>query len=140
MPSATVLAVPFEKFQRQRLRTTREPTVTIQKRGALSLNAAAFEALGSPEFVELLYDRDERLIGFRKLAEDASHAYVVRPAGTHGTNHVISGKAFLRYYDISRDVARRWIAEEQDDILVVDLKQPGTKVTGPSSRPNKGGG
>jgi hypothetical protein len=51
-----------------------------------------------------------------------------------------SGKAFLSYYGIRRDVARRWTAKMQDDILVIDLKQPGFEVTGHSSRARRGGG
>ena len=52
----------------------------------------------------------------------------------------MSGKAFLSYYGIPRDEARRWSAAMRDDMLVVDLKQPGTDVTGHGSRAHKGGG
>lgn len=114
--------------------------MTIQKRGALSFNTPAFEALGSPKHVELLFDPDERLIGFRKTTAAAPHAYTVRAVGKTGATHVVSGKAFLAYYGIPRDIARRWIAEERDGMLVVDLKRPGTDVTGHSSRATAGGG
>lgn len=117
-----------------------EPSVGIQKRGALSLNTAALEALGSPTHVELLYDREERLIGIRKTTASNPHAYVVRGVGKSDATHVVSGKAFLSYYGIPRDVARRWPAEKRDGMLVVDLKQPGTEVTSHSSRAHKGGG
>ncbi len=130
----------FETFQKNRMPSKGEPAVTIQKRGALSLNNAAFEALGSPSFVELLYDRDERLIGIRRSDEDTSHAYAVRGTGINQATRVVSGKAFLAYYEIPRDVARRWIAEERDGMLVIDLKQPGTEVSGHSSRAHSGGG
>jgi hypothetical protein len=59
---------------------------------------------------------------------------------TNRATHVVSGKAFLPYYGIPRDSARRWIATMQDDMLVIDLKQPGIEVTGHSSRAHKGGG
>ena len=117
--------------------STEEPTLTIQKRGSLSLNSAAFEALGSPKHVELLFDQDERLIGIRKTTAAMPHAYPIRGVGKNGATHVVSGKAFLAYYDIPRDVARRWIAKKQDDLLVVDLKQPGAEVTGHSNRAHK---
>lgn len=132
--------MPFETFKRHRMPSTREPTLTIQKRGALSLNSAAFKALGSPKHVELLYDQDERLIGIRKTTASMAHAYPVRGIGKNEATHVVSGKAFLAYYGIPRDIARRWTAEERDDMLVVDLKQPGAEVTGHSSRPHQGGG
>jgi hypothetical protein len=128
----------FETFKRGGMPSRGEPAVTIQKRGALSLNAAAYETIGSPGYVELLYDREERRIGIR--ASDLSpHAYVVRGVGENEATHVVSGKAFLNYYEIPRGVARRWIAEEQDGILVIDLKQPGTDVSGHNSRAHQGG-
>ncbi len=130
----------FEAFQKNRMPSKGQPAVTIQKRGALSLNNAAFEAIGSPSFVELLYDREERLIGIRRSDEDTPHAYAVRGTGINQATRVVSGKAFLTYYEIPRDVARRWNAEERDDMLVIDLKQPGAEVSGHSSRAHQGGG
>jgi hypothetical protein len=129
----------FETFKKNRMPAKGEPAITIQRRGALSLNTAAFEAIGSPDYIELLYDRDERLIGIKGSDEDTPHAYMVRGTGKNEATRVVSGKAFLTYYDIPRDVARRWIAEERDDMLVIDLKQPGTEVTGHSSRAHQGG-
>jgi hypothetical protein len=132
--------MPFETFKRNRMPSTGEPAVTIQKRGALSLNIAAYEAIGSPKHVALLYDRENKLMGIQKTTGTMPHAYLVRGVGNNRATHVVSGKAFLSYYGISRDVARRWIAEMQDDVLVVDLKQPGNEVTGHSSRAHQGGG
>ncbi|MFC3297821.1 hypothetical protein ACFOD2_16695 [Clavibacter michiganensis subsp. insidiosus] len=39
--------------------------MTIQKRGLMSINRAAYEAIGKPEGVELLWDPERKLIGFR---------------------------------------------------------------------------
>jgi len=36
------------------------------RKGTFTLNKAAYLALGQPEAVQLLYDRDERVIGFRR--------------------------------------------------------------------------
>lgn len=124
----------FETFKRQRAPVSREPTVTIQKRGMLSMNAPAYAELESPEAVELMFDREERLIGLRKVDPSTEHAYVVRPLGKGGNNWLISGRAFTGYYDIPVGVARRWPARMDDDVLVVDLKEPGTEVTGTRGR------
>jgi hypothetical protein len=132
--------MPFEEFKRKQMVSLDKPAVTIQKRGALSFNTAAFEALGCPEHVVLLYDRENELMGLQKASGATPHAYAVRGVGNNEATRVVSGKAFLSYYGISRDVARRWTAKLQDDILVVDLKQPGFEVTGHSSRARKGGG
>lgn len=129
----------FETFKRQRAPLTTEPAVTIQKRGTFSLNAPAFEALGSPEYLELLFDRDERLIGLRGADSNVSHAYLVRPLGKGGTTQMVSGTAFLAYYGIQFDTARRWIARRHEDMLVIDLKEPGVEVTGSRTKPASGG-
>jgi hypothetical protein len=81
-----------------------------------------------------MYDREEQLIGIRKAPASTPHAYVVRGVGNNRATHVVSGKAFLSYFGIPRDVARRWSAEDRDGLLIVDLKQPGTEVSGHSSR------
>lgn len=83
---------------------------------------------------------ESRLIGVRAASADTPHAYIVRGIGKSGATHVVSGKAFLAYYDIPFDVARRWPAERHDrKTLVIDLKQPGTDVSGHSSRAHTGG-
>src|SRR5262245_16891594 len=125
--------MPFETFKRNSMVSLDKPAVTIQKRGALSFNAAAYEALENPKHVVLLYDRDNELMGIQKASASTPHAYVVRGVGNNRATHVVSGKAFLNYYGISREVARRWTAKMEDDVLVVDLKRPGFEVSGHSS-------
>ena len=118
----------WEVFQRRAAPGVSQPFVTLQKRGTMSLNAAAFEALGEPEAVELLFDRGERLLGFRPVDPSAAHAYKPRKQG-RTANYVVSGMALTQYFGIETDTARRY-AEVQDGVLVVDLKQPGSDATG----------
>lgn len=126
----------FETFKRQRAPVSQDPAVTIQKRGTLSLNAPAYAGLGSPNAVELLYDREASLIGIREVDPSTEHAYMVRPLGKGGNNWLISGRAFTAYYGIPTGTARRWPGRIDNDVLVVDLKEPGAEVTGnrPSGR------
>ncbi len=123
--------MPFETFKRQRAPVTGDPCVTIQKRGTLSINVPAYKALGQPEAIELLYDRERDLMGLRKVHPDADSAYVVRPLGSGNSTWLISGKAFTTYYGIKIGVARRWTAkvDEDSNMLVVDLSEPGLEVT-----------
>jgi hypothetical protein len=124
-------------FNRRAAPVTKQPLVTIQKRGTLSLNGAAYEALGEPAAVELLYDLTERLVGFRPVDPEATHAYVPRRQG-RAANYLVSGSAFTKYFDIETDTAMRYTAEKVDGVLVVDLKQPGTDATGVRARTGKG--
>ncbi|MFF0575262.1 hypothetical protein [Streptosporangium saharense] len=116
----------FETFTRRMVPLAKQPSVTIQKRGTMSLNAAAYAALGEPEAVELLYDRDERIVGFRAAPRGAEHAYPLRAqTGTY----IVSGTAFTKYYRIDTTISRRWVGYLDEDVLCVDLGQPGTEVT-----------
>jgi len=126
----------FETFQRQRARPSDDPYVTIQRKGVISLNLSAFEALESPETVELLYDRGERLVGIRKVDPSVEHAYIVRGLGGRTTTTwLISGTAFTKFYGIDTEAAKRWKARiEEGPMLVVDLKEPGTEVVGNRGR------
>ncbi len=123
----------FEVFNRRTAPSTTQPLVTIQKRGTMSLNRSAFEALGEPDAVELLYDREERLLGFRPVDPAVPHAYRPRKQG-NAANYILAGQAFTQYYGVETGTARRYRAKLLDDVLVVDLKQPGTDATGPRAR------
>lgn len=116
--------MPFETFTRQR-RTGRQPFVTVQKKGVISLNKAAFEALDSPDYVELLYDRDARLVALRKVDSSVEHSYQVRaPVEGHAT-WVLSGAAFVSYYEIDTSSSVRRAAHMDGDMLIVNLNDPG---------------
>lgn len=116
--------MPFETFTRQR-RTGRQPFVTIQKKGVISLNGAAFEALDSPDSVELLYDAEASLVGLRKVDSSLPHSYQVRaPVENHAT-YLISGAAFMSYYEIDNSRSVRRPARLEGDLLVIDLNDPG---------------
>jgi hypothetical protein len=121
--------MPFETFTRQR-RVGRQPYVTIQKKGVISLNRAAFEALESPDTVELLYDPDARLVALRKVDSSVEHAYQVRaPVPNHAT-WLVSGSAFTAYYEIDTSNSVRRAARMDGDLLVVDLNDPGVDPRG----------
>ena len=119
----------FEVFKKQRVSPSDDPAVTIQKRGAISLNKAAYLALESPEALELLYDRESKLLGLRKADPKSEDAYPVRPLGRSDSTWLVSGKAFASYYGIETDVARRRMALLEDGILVLDLKEPGKETS-----------
>ncbi len=123
--------MPFEVFDRKAATASKNPMVSIQKQGSFSLNKAAYQLLGEPETVELLFDSEEQRIGFRPVSPNSPRAYPVRPQGKSAATFMIAGQAFTKYYDIDTSVARRYSVEMQDGILVIDLKSESTVVTGP---------
>jgi hypothetical protein len=48
----------FEVFDKRQAPLAKAPAVTIQRRGLMSLNRAAYNMINEPSTVELLYDRD----------------------------------------------------------------------------------
>jgi hypothetical protein len=125
----------YETFTKRLVPLGKRPFVTIQKRGIISMNKAAFIALGAPDTVELLFDTDERLMGLRAVEYLAEHAYPVRGVGDEPTSYLVAGTAFTKHYGIDTTRSRRWPAELMDNILSVDLKTDGTVVTSNRAAP-----
>ena len=63
--------MPFEVFDKRMTPLAKAPSVTIQKRGVISLNKAAHDLIENAETVELLYDRERRVMALR-AADDSS--------------------------------------------------------------------
>ncbi len=126
----------FEVFDKRFSTLVKRPEVTIQTKGMLSVNASAYSALGSPEAVELLYDRDQQVVGMRPVAPDAAHAYPIRAVGA-GATFIVSGRAFFAYYGIPTDKPVRRDVKITNDVLIIDLKDPGRDATSNRNRAAK---
>ena len=112
----------FEEFDRQAAPRTTQPRVGIQKRGNFSLNQAAYENLGSPSHVKLLFDKGRQVIGIKAADPSEPNAYSVRKQ-PRAANYVFTGIAFAHRYGIPVEQARRYWAQMHGDVLTVDLKQ-----------------
>ena len=112
----------FEKFRRYKVTEAPAPMFAFPLLGFFALNELAYDALKRPEAIELFYDRDEKVIGFKASTRDEPDSYAVR----HHTKHSyqVEGRSFIRYYKIPEEAAGlRYKAEMIGDILAVDLKQ-----------------
>lgn len=120
----------FEVFDKRNAPLAKSPSITIQKRGIFSINKAAHRLIGEADTVELLYDKENRIIGLRP-AEVSPHAYAVRTQShREGAQAILSGSAFTQYYDIDTSVSRRWEPYMEGGILCIDLKGASTEVRG----------
>lgn len=59
----------------------REPFVTVQKRGTITVNASAHAAVGEPDAVELLLDRNDHVLGLRPRDVDVGRLLSVELTG-----------------------------------------------------------
>lgn len=127
----------FERFDHRHIAIAGSPFVTIQKGGrVMTINRVAYEMLGSPEAVELLYSKKNHVIGVRKVSKKEPYAFPLRSQGRKGhepSNYLVAVQAFTKHYNIDTSVAMRFPAEMQDDILTISLDR-GIVATGPRAK------
>ena len=109
------------------------PQVTLQRGGTFSLNQKSFDALGQPEAVVLLYDTQQRIIGFRKVEPGDFNAFPVHRQGK-GQSYLVNGLSFCQFYEIPLGQARRYKAQLFDDVLGIDLNGESAEVTSNRNR------
>lgn len=123
----------FEVFDKRSTPLVKRPEVTVQASGSLSLNRSAYHALGEPKTIELLYERERRIVGFRAVDENAVHAYPIRGFGT-GNTFIVSGRAFFAFYNIPFGSPVRREAKMVNGVLIIDLNDPGREATSNRNR------
>jgi hypothetical protein len=114
---------------------------TLQARGLLSFNQAAFKALGEPASVALLYDPDEHIVALRKVEKSHRNGYQVRKQ-QQAQSYVVGAQAFTAYHAIPTPRARRFAGVDYGDHIWgfaltegVDVKnlrgtqEPGVAIT-----------
>jgi hypothetical protein len=125
--------MPFEVFTARKTRSVTVPYFTIQQRGNFSLNRLAYEMLGEPQAVELLYDRVDHIIGLRPIDPSEKHAYPVRRQ-QNSASYVVSGHSFCSYYSIPTEITRKYTAVINDGMLTADLKTEAIEDPSPRAR------
>lgn len=103
--------------------------LTIMKSGnALSFSTKAWESIGKPVSVVLLFDRDQHVLGMRASA-DGEEGFKVTVIGK--SSCVVAPKGLGDHFGIKPSEAVRRPAYVLDGVLCVDLKLPGTVVSKP---------
>lgn len=105
----------FEEFSRTTARAGRGDTMfTLQARGLLSFNQAAFAALGEPDAVALLYDGADHVVALRKVDRAHANACPVRKQ-QNTQSYLVGAQAFTAYYSIPTPRARRFAGVDYGD-------------------------
>jgi hypothetical protein len=113
----------FELWDKRAAGRTRTPTITVQRKGILSLNAAAAHLITAdgttPDEVrvELLYDKVDRIIGVRKAITEHPSVYYMRKQ-EHSASYLISARAFTMYHKINTSESKRYTAHDYGDGIV----------------------
>lgn len=121
----------FEVFKKSSAPMPSVPSVTIQKRGLISLNRAAYALIEEPEAVELLWDAQNRLIGLRPTDLVNPDGYPARAQNAKSDRGpiLIAGSLFTRFIGLDTTHAKRWVPREEGGILVIDLNVEGQPVS-----------
>lgn len=87
------------------------------------MNQKAFEMLGSPKAVELLFDKINGLIGMRSCPPELRHAYNVRKQNK-SESYIIGGKAFCNFYNIKPTTTAVFLEPElEEGVLILNLRK-----------------
>jgi hypothetical protein len=122
--------VAFKVFEKGSAPIQTVPSITIQKRGLISMNRAAHSLIGSAEAVELLWDEERRVIGLRPTEIGNVNGYPVRPQVTNSSKGplLIAGNLFTKFIGLDTSEARRWTPKMEDEVLCIDVSTPGGRV------------
>jgi hypothetical protein len=97
-----------------------DPAISVYKGGNVRWNQAAHSALGEPLYVELLVDRERKLLGIRR-SEDNPKAFTVR----HLPNRLsIAARPTLAALELGRPVTiRARKAEFVEGVLAIEVEE-----------------
>lgn len=121
----------FEVFDKRKSALGKAPSATLQRKGILSLNGPAHQLINSSDSVELLYDREKRIIALRPSEE--AHAYAFRVANERTGQVVVSLTAFTEFYEIDTGQSQRLAPRKEGDMLLLDLNE-GVPIVGNRSK------
>lgn len=106
-----------------------ELRVTLSRKGEIMIGARAVARLGEPDWVVLMFDRANSLIGMRPSHRHEKNAYPTVHK-MNGRHRVVRANKFCRHYGIKFERTRAFVRAniDEDGVLVLDLKE--TKSAG----------
>ena len=132
----------FKVFEKGSAPIQTVPSITIQKRGLISINRAAHDLMNRTDAVELLWDEERNVIGLNPTDAQNVNAYPVRPqvVASNKGPLLIAGSLFTKFIGLDTTEARRWIPMLEDGVLCIDLNTPGGRVSSNRRSANDSGG
>lgn len=102
--------------------------ISLNRRGEIAMNAAAFRAIGQPASVTLLYDAKTRRMGVKSPVAIDRHFFPVRHAGRGGRTLIVSAARMLKQFGIEVSTTRvfrdvRCVRFEGEPMLLLSLDE-----------------
>ncbi len=109
---------------------TGKPFVSIQKKGILRISYEFYsQFIPGTQWIEIFYDRDKRLIGFRALKEQTQDSIRIKvkilATGRKHPSYSANIRPFMIYYgiEISETIQFVPVWGEQEQMFLIELKQ-----------------
>lgn len=118
----------FEVFDKRHAPMRGTPSVTVQKRGIVSINGPAHKLIDGARVVELLFDRHRQVMGIRP-SEPSPRAYELRGPSKTG-QAILSATAFMQAFDVDTGISRRYEPFVEDGMLCVNFAGESTEIRG----------
>ena len=97
--------------------------VTLNPKGIFKMNRVAYQRMGEPEAVNVLFDPPNSRIGLKPASRAGRNAYALAPRGHHGGRIVRAYRIITEYALDLPSTVRFYDAEiDHDGILVLDLR------------------
>ena len=96
--------------------------VTLNWKNSLMLNRTAFESLGRPAAVELLFDQTYGMIGVKPVRPDAHNAFPVKPV-LKGSYRRVNLAPFCLHFDLRIEKTVLFLEPyvDPDGVLILNL-------------------
>lgn len=114
----------FEMFDRSKHLSDRTPKITVQKSGVISFNVAASDKFKNASAIQLFFDKDKQVIGFKPAVEGDNTAFPFRIARREGriTQASVSAKQFLNYFHIDFSETKMYEPYNESGYTCIDVK------------------
>lgn len=112
--------VVFDKPRRARQggRRVGPPKVRLNTQAMIVLNASAYELLGSPDAVLLLFDKDADRIALSPCRSVEQNAFKVHKNRTR-SEWAVSARGFCRHHQIDHSRTRWFEPVKENDLIIL---------------------
>lgn len=122
LPPEQRASMEFEQFTPRDRTGNAEPIVSLRKSGSFGLNQAVIdEFFEDAESVALYYEDEENIVGFEPRENNDDDAYVLTEGESGGS---ITAMAFVNRYQLEPEVTTRYVPEEHDGMVVINVDEP----------------
>jgi hypothetical protein len=97
--------------------------VTMNKKGTIAMNRAAYDRLDQPEAVNIMYDPANCSIGLKRTGKNMRNAYPIHRSGRHGGRKISAYRLITECGVVIKDTIEFTDPEiDLEGILVLNLR------------------